>query len=386
MNRSTWAAGALTAAMLAPAVLLASSASAAPGDRAGAYSTWTTDATATPVSVAVAPGFPSATVTSDDPALATSPLIEVAAGTPPGAIYGTSSGSEHLSLSPLDAGGGAWIPTTTTLTFESPTPDYGWSIIVGDVDNESLVITANGVAGPVSPADLGFSGAFGSSAPPAWDATTSTLATAAADDTANSHAWFSPTAALTSISISTVQRQDAPTAHLWLAAQTASLAGTVTDTDGAPVAGATVTLATPDGAPLAGVDPAGSPIVTDSGGAFETFVFPAPTLVTATTADGIVSPGVLATPEEVPVGYADFYVFPAAVVVPVDATPPPPVLPGEPAPPAVLPEATLPVMGGDAMLAAASAGLMLLAGLGGLLVSRQARRSARPSAAPTGSR
>jgi hypothetical protein len=102
----------------------------------------------------VAPGFPVAAVATDSRSpiqLASSAVLT--GSTPPGAKYGTSSGSRYLILRPkADT---ATAPSRTTYTFATPTPDIGWAFVLGDVDTEEVRIEATDVSGAaVSPAEM----------------------------------------------------------------------------------------------------------------------------------------------------------------------------------------------------------------------------------------
>jgi hypothetical protein len=312
----------IAVALVATAALASAPAVAAPGDRAGVYSVW---AGGPPSAVSIAPGFPNATVSSDDPSLSVASTATLTAASPPGALFGTSSGYQHLSFSPRSLGGGAWASTSTTLTFESPTPTYGWAFILGDIDSEIVIVTASGPDGPVSGAELGFVSAFDLTAPEViavWDPATGELSAPTGDDTAGSTAWFRPTVALTSLTVTTVRRQGSPTAYLWLAAQTAALAGILTDArsgDPEPVPGAVVDITGPDGASLPGAGGVPLEAITDESGAFEVDIFPVPVELVGAAADGATSiVDVLPEPVEAD---PSLYSYPSAVTVQVGAVP-----------------------------------------------------------------
>lgn len=226
---------------LVSVLFFGSTAAAAPGARAGTYAAFTT------TSAAIAPGFPTATVVSTDPALAAATTATLPGASAFGAVFGTSAGRTHLSLHPIGAG----VPTATTVSFETPTPVGGWSFALGDVDSDAVTISALDPTGvPVTSAQLGEQGAFnyapGQTDLPVWDAATATL-TGNVISTDGASDWFTPTVALRSITFTVTQQSGAPVVYLWMAAITATLAGVVTDPAGAPVPGSTVTLTPPSG-------------------------------------------------------------------------------------------------------------------------------------------
>lgn len=355
----------IASALIATMVLPSAPAVAAPGDRAGVYSVW---AGGPPSAVSIAPGFPSATISSDDPALSVASTATLTTASPPGGLFGTSSGYQHLSFSPRSLGGGAWASTSTTLTFEGPTPTYGWSFILGDIDSETVTITATGPGGPVSGADLGFVSAFDLTPPEvvaAWDPATGELSAPTGDDTTGSNAWFRPTVALTSLTVTSTRRQGSPTAYLWLAAQTASLAGILTDTrsgEPEPIAGAVIEVTGPGGEALVGTD--GAPVETTTGpaGEFEVDIFPVPVEIVGAAPDGTTAV-VDVQPEPVEAD-PSLFIFPAAVTVQVGV------------PPAAVPAAPqLPPTGVSPLLALALAAAL---GCAGIVLSRAELSERRP--------
>ena len=136
-------------------------------------------------------GFPAATIVSDSaggtavgPQSGSSTYLTTA--TDVGAAYGSSKGRRYLNLRPYTANGSG-VPgvSTTTYTFESPTPATGWTFVLGDVDADAVTVEATGPGGvEVDAADLGFRSAFNYCAPgvcaastdaPTWDEGTATL-------------------------------------------------------------------------------------------------------------------------------------------------------------------------------------------------------------------
>ena len=331
----------IVSAIVALAVVVAAPAAAAPGARAGTFAAFTT------TSITVAPGFPTATVSSDDPALSAATTATLPASTPFGAVYGTSSGRTHLSLHPVST----TVASTTTITFASPTPVGGWSFALGDVDSDTVRITGTDATGtPVTGAQLGEQGAF-NSAPagtdlPVWDPATATL-TGNVMNTDGAADWFSPTVALSSLSFTVTQQSGGPVVYLWLAAVTASLAGTVTDPTGAPVPGATVTLTDPLGGS------ATQPSAAD--GSFE-FAAVFPSDVTLATASPGLAPGPLVTVSPTAGAYPDLVAVVTGAALAAPAGP------------------ALAAAGTDAI---ALLGLTAFAVLGGLFLLVRSRRPAR---------
>ncbi|WP_181408989.1 carboxypeptidase-like regulatory domain-containing protein [Schumannella soli] len=268
----------MTAVAAALLTTTALSAQAAPGQRAGKYATITT----APAAVSLAPGFPDSTYTTTAPPPSTPVSATIGAGTPPGQLYGTSSGSSYLSFGPVSN----TAPSTTTFTFAAPTPTSGWSFILGDIDAESITISAAGPAGSVTGDQLGFQGGFNYASTPAaitaFDPDSGVLTgvlSPTGQDTNGAAGWFSPSVPITTLSITSTRIDGSPLAQLWFVGHTASLAGNVTDASGAPVPGATVVVADSAGQPLPGAPTA----TTDENGAFDIpELFPQPVTLVAT--------------------------------------------------------------------------------------------------------
>ncbi len=77
----------------------------------------------------------------------------LSASTPFGAVYGSSSGSSYIQPdSPANAG-----TTATVFTFASVTPATGFGFTLGDIDAESVAISATTTGGvAVTAAELGY--------------------------------------------------------------------------------------------------------------------------------------------------------------------------------------------------------------------------------------
>ena len=221
-------------------------------------------------------GFPSATLTTDSSLSAPIGRISGAntwlgEGTEVGATYGSSRNQPYLNLRP--ARNNASAPSTSTYTFDSPTPASGWSFTLGDIDAEFLQITATGIDGaPVDAADLGFRSSFNycgtgagtttcsSGRPqtvPTWDPTTGLLTGPGPDelaswsDTDGAAAWFEPTVPLTSVTVTSTWLTGSPTYQTWFAALSRDITGTVTGTADCPAEGLQVVVLDGDGSPVA---------------------------------------------------------------------------------------------------------------------------------------
>ena len=208
------------------------------------------------VSVPDVAGFPAAALVTD--AAGRSGRVSgasawLAAVTDPGETYGSSRDLPYLNLGP--AANNADSPSTSTYTFEHPTPADGWMIALGDIDAEFVDIAARDAAGdPVPLADLGFQSTFnyceGAGTPscdnskpqpePSWDPSTGRLAGPEVDgagqpiewtDTEGAAAWFQPSVPLSSITISSTWRAGSPLYQTWFAALSRDISGTVTGSD-----------------------------------------------------------------------------------------------------------------------------------------------------------
>jgi uncharacterized repeat protein (TIGR01451 family) len=206
-------------------------------------------------------GFPAATFTSTSRSGQVGPQSGAStwlpAGSPPGAVYGSSEGRQYLNLRP--AADNATSPSVTTYTFATPTPAAGWTFVLGDIDADQVTITATAPDGSAVPVqDLGFAGVFnycdasprssacsGVSAPfdlPGWDPATATLTgNAAATDTTGAAGWFQPTVPIKTLTFTYRWRSGFPVYQTWFATQTRTVSGTVTG-DGAGLAGVSVEI------------------------------------------------------------------------------------------------------------------------------------------------
>lgn len=109
-------------------------------------------------------GFPSADVATDSRSGSGTGVISGAstwlgAGTPVGEVYGSSRGQQYLNLRPN--ADNATAPSTTTYSFDYPTPANGWAFVLGDIDADEVTINAVTADGEAAGADqLGFQGGF----------------------------------------------------------------------------------------------------------------------------------------------------------------------------------------------------------------------------------
>ncbi|MFD6446166.1 collagen binding domain-containing protein [Promicromonospora sp. NPDC060204] len=219
-----------------------------------------------------AAGFPEATVTSDSRGgvgVISGASSWLSAATPPGAVFGSSRDQQYLNLRPQ--ADRPTSPSTTTYTFERPTPASGWAFVLGDIDADRAVVTALGADGrQLAGAELGFQEGFnycpvpggpsctGDAADvPVWDpATGELIGNPAAADTSGAAGWFRPTTPIKTLTVQFFQRSGFPVYQTWFASLARDISGTVNlvDDAGAPqgvLPGATLTLFGPDGAELA---------------------------------------------------------------------------------------------------------------------------------------
>jgi hypothetical protein len=228
-------------------------------------------------------------------------------GTPVGAKYGTSRDRPYLNLRPR-----ADTPTgssTTTYSFNAPTPTSGWTFVLGDIDADQVRIRAIGPNGAELPAAaLGFQGGFNYCAPgvvgkpscvgdatdvPTWDPATRTLTgNAAAVDTSGASAWFEPSQPISSLSFIFTRRSGLPVYQTWFASLARDITGTVTDQDtAAPAAGVAVRL----------LDASGAVIATATTSASGAYAFTGVTATTGYTVEMLPPAGSLAVgPSRVP--------------------------------------------------------------------------------------
>jgi hypothetical protein len=272
----------LGVAGLIAAVIATVGVSAAQAVRTTGYADWdplagTSNAYTTRMQLP-ANGFPAAQVSSDSRSgsvgVQTGASVWFGAGTPVGAKYGSSQDRPYLNLRPK--ADNATTPSTTTYTFDEPTPPTGWAFVLGDVDADSVTVSAKDAAGaPVGAAQLGFAGGFnlcefGSPRPggcsasigdaPTWTPATRTLTgNPTAADTFGATGWFEPTVSLSTLTLSFSRRSGFPVYQTWFASVARTISGTVTDVSAGggscPVTGVTVRLVGPHGEQLATTSP-----------------------------------------------------------------------------------------------------------------------------------
>lgn len=161
--------------------------------------------------------FPSATFTSQLAVQGPSSTAVLDASTPFGAVYGSSAGQFYIRpVSPTNSGS-----SSTVFTFASATSATGFGFTLGDIDAESVTISAittGGVA--VTAAELGYQSSFNyasNSDVPTWNAGTSTLVGNVAD-TSGASGWFSPSVPLESLTFTSTTLSGSPEYQVWMAA------------------------------------------------------------------------------------------------------------------------------------------------------------------------
>lgn len=253
----------------------ATSASAEPAGNWGTYTL--SGASKAYTGTMTLPGFPATTFTSNSrqSTVVSGASTWQSAGTPSGAVYGTSRAQTYMNQRPFADSPTAAGASTTTYTFDEATPGaQSWSFVLGDIDADQATISATVAGGGAATGEqLGFNGRAGGTTgynscsaavsggwsctpdpdgttgqdEPTWDEATRTLTgNAAASDTAGASAWFTPTVSLTSLTITYQQRSGFPVYQTWFANRTAAISGTAT-LDGAAIPGATVTVTAPRG-------------------------------------------------------------------------------------------------------------------------------------------
>lgn len=217
-----------TAAGVALACAVAGGTPAGAADRS-AYADWYPSGqsgTVAPPNV----GFPSARYTSDSTGLqvpsGNSTFLNEA--TPFGAKFGSSRGQGYLKFGTASGR----KPSTTTITFDKPTPVGTWGFALGDIDADHVRIVAKGADGKeLTAAELGFKGSFnycqGSPRPsacsrpntdePTWNAGTATLV-GSGTDTQGASGWFMPTVPVKSMTLTFSVQTGIPVGQLWMAA------------------------------------------------------------------------------------------------------------------------------------------------------------------------
>lgn len=207
---------AFSLAVIASASAFVSTSQAAGGT--GIYATWT--ASGTTVSAAVAgTAFPTISGTVVDGTVSTAVSATLTGSSPFGQAYGTSSGKTYLSNG-LSAGKNS---STTTLTFSAATPVGTWGFALGDVDAESVTVTATNATGTAVSTANWFQSSFnyqsGNTDQPTWNSANTTLV-GNAIDTSGAAGWFKPTVAIKTITLVQTKLSGFPSYQLWLATDT----------------------------------------------------------------------------------------------------------------------------------------------------------------------
>ena len=180
-------------------------------------------------SVSFVGNFPSATFTSQRTVQGPTTSAVLDASTPFGAVFGSSIGQSYIRLSSPTTSGSS----STVFTFASATPATGFGFTLGDIDAESVTISATTTGGvAVTAAELGYTDSFNYASGadvPTWNAGTSTLVGNTAD-TSGASGWFSPTVPLVTITFTSTTLSGSPDYQLWMAALIPVPATTTTTT------------------------------------------------------------------------------------------------------------------------------------------------------------
>ena len=204
--------------------------------------------------VALPVGFPLTTFTSDSAA-----STEVGSGsntwpgasTPFGAAFGSGQGKQYLSLRTRNYNSAS--TSTTTYTFAGGAPVGGWGVALGDIDAETLEVsaTAAGSGTALTGTQLGLQAAFnacavtprasgcapGSSAVPHTDVLPTSVV---ADDqacptvdpsrcnTTGEMVWLSPTVSVGTLTVTSTWKSGSPSYFTWFATAPRAISGRVT--------------------------------------------------------------------------------------------------------------------------------------------------------------
>lgn len=193
-------------------------------------------------------------------------------GTPIGAKYGSSRDQPYLNLHPK--ANNATSPSTTTYTFDTPTPTSGWAFALGDIDADSVRVSGVSVDGvDLTAEELGYQSAFNYCDPgvgtgmscrdyigdvPTWEPATQTLmGNPTAVDTSGAAAWFEPTISIASLTFEYSQRSGFPVYQTWFASMARDITGTVSDVNTGALDGVEVSLTDANGNVVATTTTAG---------------------------------------------------------------------------------------------------------------------------------
>jgi len=221
---------------------------------AGANPSWTSS-----LSMPGAAGFPSATIATNSlsPSVPSGASTWLSAATPFGTQFASSQNQKYLNFSPTTG----QAMSTTVITFATPTPVTGWGFSFGDVDAETIGVSALDASGaPVSASDLGFQSAFNlcnipSPKPsacsgvvtfdtPNWvPGSNSGALQGNGVDSVGASGWFMPLIPIRTLTITNTNLSGIPTANLWIASNLRVIAGTVTQPETPPETTTTTTEA-----------------------------------------------------------------------------------------------------------------------------------------------
>jgi len=147
--------------------------------------------------------------------------------TPFGAYFGSSQGRAYMNQNLGPASG----PSTITYTFASVTPTGNWGFALGDIDADTVRITAADSLGDPVPTGTWYESSFNycnvspkpSGCPtgthtdvPAWDPATQTL-TGSGSDTNGAAAWFRPKASIKTLTFTFTRITGLPVYQTWFA-------------------------------------------------------------------------------------------------------------------------------------------------------------------------
>ncbi|CAB4907609.1 unannotated protein [freshwater metagenome] len=194
---------------------LATTASAVAAEGTGTYAQWTLNAATTAGTISFGNAYPTATFVTnasgpspDRIKIATEDFLN--ASTPVGKAYGSSEGSSYLWQRHTSRGG----PWTTVITFATPMPAGAWAFALGDLDVDSITISATNVNGQPAKIAPWFQSTFNwcvganqpsgcevppSTAKPIWDGKDSLRGLAT--ETEGASAWLRPTVAIKTLTL-----------------------------------------------------------------------------------------------------------------------------------------------------------------------------------------
>lgn len=208
----------------------------------GVYGTWTATGGVGGTGDVTFAGttFPSATFTSTGGTQSVASSATLTGSTPFGQVYGTSSGKTYLSV------GVPSTPGTVTLSFASAPAAGVWGFALGDVDAESVAITARNASGGTVNVSEWYQQSFnyvaGQSDAPTWNSSTGTIV-GNVNDTNGASAWFSPTSAVKSITLTSTRLSGIPSYQIWIATDRPASAPSAAATTASPTASASASAA-----------------------------------------------------------------------------------------------------------------------------------------------